>query len=100
MHPGTIRGNERYRAGPGGVLHPVADFRQREEVQGIPGIHVVGSHAEGGVMPTLEVFAHLTVRPMTTTTLDAKVHDFLAQRRIAVAEVSRDNNHHPASNLI
>ncbi len=37
---------------------------------------------------------------MTTTTLDAKVHDFLAQRRIAVAGVSRDNNHHPASNLI
>jgi uncharacterized protein len=37
---------------------------------------------------------------MTTTTFDAKVHDFLAQRRIAVAGVSRDNSHHPASNLI
>ena len=36
----------------------------------------------------------------TTPTLDAKVHDFLAQRRIAVAGVSRDNSHHPASNLI
>jgi predicted CoA-binding protein len=37
---------------------------------------------------------------MTTTTFDAKVSDFLAQRRIAVAGVSRDNSHHPASNLI
>ena len=37
---------------------------------------------------------------MTATTLDAKVHDFLAQRRIAVAGVSRDSGHHPAANLI
>ena len=37
---------------------------------------------------------------MTITTFDAKVSDFLAQRRIAVAGVSRDNSHHPASNLI
>ena len=37
---------------------------------------------------------------MTTTTFDAKVHDFLAQRRIAVAGVSRDNSHHPTGNLI
>ena len=28
------------------------------------------------------------------------VHDFLAQRRIAVAGVSRNNRHHPAGNLI
>jgi predicted CoA-binding protein len=28
------------------------------------------------------------------------VHDFLAQERIAVAGVSRDNSHHPAANLI
>ena len=35
-----------------------------------------------------------------TTTLDRKVHDFLAQKRIAVAGVSRDNTHHPAANLI
>jgi predicted CoA-binding protein len=28
------------------------------------------------------------------------VQDFLAQRRIAVAGVSRDNGHHPAGNLI
>ena len=34
------------------------------------------------------------------TTLDTKVHDFLAQKRIAVAGVSRDNAHHPAANLI
>ena len=33
---------------------------------------------------------------MTTTTLETKVHDFLAQKRIAVAGVSRDNSHHPA----
>jgi len=33
-------------------------------------------------------------------TLEAKVHDFLAQRRIAVAGVSREDNHHPAANLI
>lgn len=37
---------------------------------------------------------------MTATTLEAKVHDFLAQKRIAVAGVSRDNSHHPAANLI
>jgi len=37
---------------------------------------------------------------MTTTPFAAKVHDFLAQRRIAVAGVSRNNTHHPAGNLI
>jgi predicted CoA-binding protein len=37
---------------------------------------------------------------MTTITFDAKVHDFLAQRRIAVAGVSHDNSQHAASNLI
>jgi len=37
---------------------------------------------------------------MTTTTLETKVHDFLAQKRIAVAGVSRNNGHHPAGNLI
>jgi predicted CoA-binding protein len=37
---------------------------------------------------------------MNTTTLDMKVHDFLAQKRIAVAGVSRTNSHHPAANLI
>lgn len=37
---------------------------------------------------------------MTTHTLDTKVNDFLAQKRIAVAGVSRDNSHHPSANLI
>ena len=37
---------------------------------------------------------------MTTPTTDTKVHDFLAQKRIAVAGVSRHNSHHPAGNLI
>jgi uncharacterized protein len=37
---------------------------------------------------------------MTTTTLEMKVDDFLAQKRIAVAGVSRDKNHHPVGNLI
>jgi uncharacterized protein len=37
---------------------------------------------------------------MNTTTLETKVHDFLAQQRIAVAGVSRDQSHHPASHLI
>jgi predicted CoA-binding protein len=36
----------------------------------------------------------------TTTTLDAKVHDFLAQKRIAVAGVSRNHSHHPVGNQI
>ena len=35
-----------------------------------------------------------------TPTLEAKVNDFLAQKRIAVAGVSRDNSHHPTGNLI
>jgi len=37
---------------------------------------------------------------MKPLTHEAKVHDFLAQPRIAVAGVSRDNRHHPAGNLI
>jgi len=37
---------------------------------------------------------------MKATSLDIKVQDFLAQKRIAVAGVSRDNSHHPAANLI
>jgi uncharacterized protein len=37
---------------------------------------------------------------MTTATLEAKVQDFLAQKRIAVAGVSRDKRHHPVGNLI
>ena len=37
---------------------------------------------------------------MTPTTLDAKVDDFLAQKRIAVVGVSRNESHHPAGNLI
>lgn len=37
---------------------------------------------------------------MNAPTLETKVHDFLAQKRIAVAGVSRDKSHHPAANLI
>jgi predicted CoA-binding protein len=37
---------------------------------------------------------------MNPTGLDARVHDFLAQKRIAVAGVSRNKSHHPAGNLI
>jgi len=37
---------------------------------------------------------------METTTLEMKVHDFLSQKRIAVAGVSRNNSHHPVGNLI
>ena len=37
---------------------------------------------------------------MTPTTLESKVNDFLAQKRIAVAGVSRNNSHHPTGNLI
>ena len=37
---------------------------------------------------------------MSATTLEARVDDFLAQKRIAVAGVSRDNSHHPVGNLI
>ena len=37
---------------------------------------------------------------MSTTNLDAKVQDFLAQKRIAVAGVSRNRSHHPVGNLI
>jgi predicted CoA-binding protein len=35
-----------------------------------------------------------------TETLETKVQDFLAQKRIAVAGVSRNNSRHPAGNLI
>jgi hypothetical protein len=37
---------------------------------------------------------------MNATPLEARVHEFLAQKRIAVAGVSRDNGHHPVGNLI
>ena len=37
---------------------------------------------------------------METTSLEAKVHDFLTQKRIAVAGVSRHNSYHPVGNLI
>jgi uncharacterized protein len=37
---------------------------------------------------------------MKITTLETKIHDFLAQKRIAVAGVSRHNSHHPVGNLI
>jgi predicted CoA-binding protein len=37
---------------------------------------------------------------MKATALEAKVNEFLAQKRIAVAGVSRDNSRHPAANLI
>ena len=37
---------------------------------------------------------------MKPTSLDVKVNDFLAQKRIAVAGVSRNDSGHPAANLI
>jgi predicted CoA-binding protein len=37
---------------------------------------------------------------MNPTTHEAKVHDFLDQKRIAVAGVSRNKGHHPVGNLI
>jgi predicted CoA-binding protein len=37
---------------------------------------------------------------MNATTRAMKVNDFLAQKRIAIAGVSRDNSHHPTGNLI
>ena len=37
---------------------------------------------------------------MNTTTVDAKIHDFLAQKRIAVAGVSGNTRQHPAGSLI
>jgi uncharacterized protein len=37
---------------------------------------------------------------MKATTLEMKVHDFLAQKRIAVAGVSRNKSRHPVGNLI
>ena len=37
---------------------------------------------------------------MTPSSLDAKVQDFLAQKRIAIAGVSRNKSHHPTGNLI
>ena len=37
---------------------------------------------------------------MNTTTFETKVHDFLAQKRIAVVGVSRNNSSHPAGMLV
>ena len=35
-----------------------------------------------------------------STSFESRVQDFLAQKRIAVAGVSRNNSHHPSGNLI
>src|SRR5512132_1233612 len=37
---------------------------------------------------------------MKAAAFEDRVHEFLAQKRIAVAGVSRDNSHHPVGNLI
>jgi predicted CoA-binding protein len=37
---------------------------------------------------------------MTTPTFETKVQDLLAQKRLAVAGVSRNTSHHPVGNLI
>ena len=37
---------------------------------------------------------------MAAATLESRVDDFLAQKRIAVVGVSRDSGHHPVGNLI
>jgi predicted CoA-binding protein len=37
---------------------------------------------------------------MNTPSLDTRVHDFLAHKRIAVAGVSRDDSGHPSANLV
>lgn len=37
---------------------------------------------------------------MNKPSLETKIDDFLAQKRIAVAGVSHDNGHHPAANLV
>lgn len=37
---------------------------------------------------------------MTTQTFESKVHEFLAQKRLAVVGVSRNRSHHPVGNLI
>ena len=37
---------------------------------------------------------------MKTADLETRIHDFLDQKRIAVAGVSGDNSHHPVGNLI
>ena len=41
-----------------------------------------------------------TSNAATTTRHETRVYEFLAQKRIAVAGVSRDNSHHPVGNLI
>jgi hypothetical protein len=37
---------------------------------------------------------------MNASTLEAKVNDFLAQKRLAVAGVSRNDTQHPTAHLI
>jgi hypothetical protein len=39
------------------------------------------------------------MKAMETTILEMEIHEFLAQKRIAVADVSCDNSRHPAGNL-
>jgi uncharacterized protein len=39
-------------------------------------------------------------KAMKTADLESRIHDFLDQKRIAVAGVSSDNSHHPVGNLI
>jgi predicted CoA-binding protein len=51
-------------------------------------------------VPAALVERYLHLGGPVTSTLEAKVHEFLAQKRIAVAGVSRDRSHHPVGNLI
>ena len=37
---------------------------------------------------------------MTTPILETRVHEFLAQKRIGVAGVSRNHSRHPVGNLL
>jgi predicted CoA-binding protein len=75
---------DRDAAGSGTKYPPGANLSRREICRSINSDRA-GLPAEAPVIPT---------------TLEAKVHDFLAQKRIAVAGVSRDNSHHPVGNLI
>ena len=72
-------------------------YRRLEQAGGPPPGWRIYPHASGD-----RSSRRLGIRrdPVTTMTLDAKVQDFLAQKRIAVAGVSRDNSHHPVGNLI
>jgi hypothetical protein len=86
--------------GPYTLLHPETRLSP-QDVETICAAARLGRHEHGpGTLSGLDLRSVIMEGPMNTTSLETKVQEFLAQKRIAVAGVSRNKSHHPVGNLI